>query len=61
MNEQDLRENLKFFKVPQARIESIYSKLTMRVFDEYTNILKYMYSTRFNGGSGRSGSSSETR
>ena len=50
MNEQDLRKNLKFFKVPEASIESIYSKLTMRVFDVYANILKCMYSTRFSGG-----------
>jgi hypothetical protein len=26
----------------------------IRVFDVYVNILKYMYSTRFNGGSTRS-------
>jgi hypothetical protein len=31
----------------------------MRIFDVYVNILKYMYSIRFNGGSSRSGSSSE--
>ena len=59
MNEQDLRKNLKFFQVPEASIESIYSKLTMRVFDVYVNILKCLYSTRFNGGSARSGASSE--
>ena len=40
MNEQDLRKNLKFFKVPESSIESIYSKLTMRLFDFYVNILK---------------------
>jgi hypothetical protein len=28
----------------------IYSKLVMRVFDVYVNILKYMYNTRFSGG-----------
>jgi hypothetical protein len=59
VNEQDLTQNLKFFKVPEVSIESIYSKLTMRVFDVYVNILKCMYSTRFNGGSPRSGASSE--
>jgi hypothetical protein len=29
----------------------------MRIFDEYTNILKYMYGTRFNSGSTRAGTS----
>jgi hypothetical protein len=53
VNEEDLRKNLKFFKVPETSIESINSKLTMRVFDVYTNILKCMYSTRFNGGSAK--------
>ena len=60
VNEQ-LRKNLKFFQVPEARIESIYSMLTMRVFDVYANILKCMYSTLFNGGLASSGSSSETQ
>jgi hypothetical protein len=58
VNEKDLRKNLKFFKVPESSIESIYSKLTMRVFDVYVNILKCMYSTRYNGGSARSVASS---
>jgi hypothetical protein len=49
VNNQDLSKNLKFFNVPEIIIQSIYSKLTMRVFDVYANILKYMYSTRFNG------------
>jgi hypothetical protein len=47
--DQDLLKNLEFFKVPQADIETIRSKLTMKIFDEYTNILKVMYSMRFNG------------
>jgi hypothetical protein len=34
-------------------IQSIYSKLAMRVFDVYANILKCMYSTRFTGGPSR--------
>ena len=50
MNNQDLSKNLKFFNVSEASIQSIYSKLSMRVFDVYANILKYMYSTRFSGG-----------
>ena len=51
LDEQNLRQNLKFFQVPETSIESIGSKLAMRIFDEYANILKCMYSTRFNGGS----------
>jgi len=54
-------QNLKFFKVPEASIQSIYSKLTMRVFDVYANILKCMYSTRFSGGSTRSEASPEAQ
>jgi hypothetical protein len=49
LNEQDLHKNLAYFKVPQAVIESIRSKLVFTIFDEYANILKGMYSTRFNG------------
>ncbi len=49
LNEQDLHDNLAYFKVPQAGIESIRSKLVFKIFDEYANILKGMYSTRFNG------------
>jgi hypothetical protein len=50
VDQQDFRKNLKFFGVPEASISSIYSKLAMRIFDVYSNILKCMYSTRFNGG-----------
>ncbi len=49
LNEQDLHDNLAYFKVPQADIDSIRSKLAFKIFDEYANILKGMYSTRFNG------------
>ena len=49
LNEKDLHDNLAYFKVPQAGIESIRSKLALKIFDEYANILKGMYSTRFNG------------
>ena len=49
LNEKDLQENLAYFKVPQAGIESTRSKLAFNIFDEYANILKGMYSTRFNG------------
>ena len=59
LNEQDLRKNLKFFQVPEASIEAIGSKLVMKIFDEYANILRCMYSTRFNGDPSRTGSSHE--
>ena len=59
LNEQDLRKNLKFFRVPEASIETIGSKLAMKIFDEYANILRCMYSTRFNGDPSRTGSSHE--
>jgi hypothetical protein len=49
VDKQDFRKNLKFFGVPEASISSIYSKLVMRTFDVYVNILKCMYSTRFSG------------
>jgi hypothetical protein len=49
LHKQDLHDNLAYFKVPQACIESIRSKLGFKIFDEYANILKGMYSTRFNG------------
>ena len=50
VNKQDLSKNMKFFNVSEDNIQSTYSKLVMRVFDVYTNILKCMYNTRFNGG-----------
>ena len=58
LNEKDLHDNLAYFKVPQAGIESIRSKLAFIIFDEYANILKGMYSTRFNRrkGEGEEGS-----
>ncbi len=49
LNEKDLHDNLGYFKVPQTGIDSIRSKLVFKIFDEYANILKGMYSTRFNG------------
>jgi hypothetical protein len=49
LNEKDLHDNLAFFKVPEAGIKSIRSKSILTIFDEYANILKDMYSTRFNG------------
>jgi hypothetical protein len=61
VNKQDLSKNLKFFRVPEDSVQSIYSKLAMRVFDVYTNILKCMYSTRFSGGSTMSEASSDAQ
>ena len=61
VNKEDLIKNLKFFNVPEASIQSIYSKLAMRVFDEYANILKCMYSTRFSGDTTRPEASSEAQ
>ena len=49
LNEKDLHDNLTYFKVPLTDIESIRSKLDFKIFDEYANILKGMYNTRFNG------------
>ena len=49
LNEAELKENLEYFKVPSPIIDSIRTKLAMTIFDEYANILKGMYSTRFNG------------
>ncbi len=46
IDKQDFRHNMKFFGVPEASISSLYSKLAMRTFDVYANILKWMYSTQ---------------
>jgi hypothetical protein len=61
VDKQDFHNNMKFFGVSEASISSIYSKLAMRTFDVYANILKCMYSTRFNGGATRSESSSDAQ
>ena len=49
LNEEELKKNLEFFKVPNASMELIRSKLAMKIFDEYANILKGMYSVRIDG------------
>ena len=59
VDKQDLSKNLKFFRVLEASINSIYSKLVMRAFDVYVNIFKYMYITRFSGVAPRSEVSSD--
>ena len=61
VDKRDFSKNLKFFRVPEASINSIYSKLAMRTFDVYANILKCMYSTRFSGGATRSEASSDAQ
>ena len=61
VNEQDLSKNLKFFNASEASIQSIYSKLVMRVFDVFANILKCMYITRFSGGPTRLEASPEAQ
>ena len=56
LNEEELKKNLEYFKVPSGIIEPIRTKLiTMKIFDEYANILKGMYSIRFNGRSDHGG------
>ena len=57
LNEAEFKENLEYFKVPSASIDSIRTKLAMTIFDEYANILKGMYSIRFNGRSDPRGTS----
>ena len=42
-------KKLDFFKVPETNIESIRSKLALKIFDDYGHILKGIYSMRFNG------------
>jgi len=59
VDKQDFSKNLKFFRVPAASINSIYSKLAMKVFDVYANILKCMYTTRLRGDTTRSETSSD--
>ena len=49
LNEEDLKKNLGYFKVPSASVEPIHTKLVMNFFDEYVNILKGMFGIRFNG------------
>ena len=63
LNEQDLRlhDNLHFFKVPDAGMESIRSKLVLKIYDEYVNVLRRMYSVRFNGSASRKGTSSQSQ
>ena len=47
LNEEELKKNLTYFEGPPVSIEPIHTKLIMKIFDEYANILKGMYSIRF--------------
>ncbi len=57
LNDAEVKENLEYFKVPSVSIDSIRTKLAMTIFDKYANILKGMYSIRFNGRSDPGGTS----
>ncbi len=57
LNEEEIKKNLAYFEVPTVSVEPIHAKLAMKIFDEYTNILKGMYSVRFNGRSDHGGNS----
>jgi hypothetical protein len=57
LNEEKLKKTLTYFEVPRTSIEPIRSKLAMKIFDEYANVLKGMYSIRFNGRSDHGGAS----
>jgi hypothetical protein len=43
LNKVHLRKNLQFFEVPEGGIESIRSNLTMKIYDEYSDLLRGMY------------------
>ena len=43
LNEEELKKNLEYFKVPSTSVEPIHTKLAMKIFDEYANILQGMY------------------
>jgi hypothetical protein len=49
VTEEQYVSHLAYFEVPSASVEPIRAKLAMKIFDEYANILKGMYSIRFNG------------
>ena len=57
LNEEELKKNLEYFKVPSASIEPVRTKIVMKIFDEYANILKGICSIRLNGRSDHGGAS----
>ncbi len=61
VDKRDFSKNMRFFRVLEASINSTYLKLAMRTFDVYANILKCMYSTRYNGCATRSEVSSDAQ
>ena len=42
-------------------MESTRSKLVLKIYDEYVNVLRRMYSVRFNGSASRQGTSSQSQ
>ena len=42
-------------------MESIRSKLSLKMYDEYVNVLRGMYSVRFNGSASRQGTSTQVQ
>ena len=48
LNEEELEKNLEYFKVPNASIDSIKSKLVMEIFNEYAKHTKgHVYYTEY--------------
>ena len=37
LNEEELKKNLAYFKVPSTSVETIHAKLAMKIFDEYVS------------------------
>jgi hypothetical protein len=48
LNEEEIKKNLPYFEVPSANVEPIHAQLAITILDEYENIIKSMYSIRFN-------------
>jgi hypothetical protein len=61
LNKVHLRKNLQFFEVPEGGIESIRSNLTMKIYDEYSDLLRGMYIARFNGNVSDRGASTQVQ
>jgi hypothetical protein len=52
--EYELVDQIPGCRILEPSISAIYSKLAMKTFDVYANILKCMFRIRFNGGATRS-------
>ena len=48
-------------KVPEAGIQSIRSKLALKIYDEYANVLSGMYNAQFNRSASRQGTSTQVQ